>query len=87
MSEETFKITEENQQRLIIDLLIRVTVENEVQRMILFTVFSGGYPQKLREKMDLFGKEYKEKSLQLKKIIFANYGHVDLNDLLSGDTI
>lgn len=84
MNNDKFNISESEQRRLIIDLLIRITVENSEMRATLFAVLSQGNPQKLQAMMKDFQDRYVAASQRLKETIFANYGDIDLDDLLSG---
>jgi hypothetical protein len=80
MEEEKFKITEFEQRRLIIDLLIRICVELETNRYVLRAALSEKNSQTFQLMGQKFQEQYKLMSRKLRETIFANYGHLDKDD-------
>lgn len=81
MSEGTFSITEENQRRVIIDLLVRVCVELEANRYLVRMALSQGNQQVFQNMGTKFQEQYKKMSLKLRETIFEDYGHIDITEL------
>lgn len=82
---EKFEIKEEDQRRLIIDLLVRLCAEAEINRHYLTMVLSQGQPQVLENMQKAFRNLYSQKSQELRGIIFGNYGHIDIDDFFPPD--
>ena len=80
--EDKFKITEADQRKLIIDLLIRVTTENTIIRQNLKFILGHLNPNLLSKFDTAFQTLYKEENLKMRENIFRNYGHIDLDDIL-----
>jgi hypothetical protein len=85
MEQEKFKITEFEQRRLTIDLLIRTTFEMQLNRELIMLAMSkfSKEPDKAFSKMqDSVVPRYKQLSQLLRERIFEHYGHIDLTDIL-----
>lgn len=82
MEDDKFKMTDYDQRRLIVDLLITTHIENSVMRTIVFSAISNGDPQKLQTMRKMFLEMYREASTRLREKVYANYGHIDLEDIL-----
>ena len=82
MEQEKFKITEFEQRRLIIDLLVRVTTENSIMRHYILLLMTKEDPKYFAKMQDAFQEQYQSRGRKLKETIFENYGHVDLDDIL-----
>jgi hypothetical protein len=82
MEDEKFAISEFEQRRLIVDLLIRITVENSIMRDYVKVILGKDNPKVFEEMSKKFAARYKELNLRLKENIYANYGHLDLDDVL-----
>lgn len=87
MENEKFKISEFEQRRLMIDLLVRLCVELEANRYLLRLTLCKGDTQIFRTMGEKFDEQYTKMSRKLRETIFANYGHLDIDDFFPpGDT-
>lgn len=80
---DRFAISPEMQNKLIIDLLVRVTVENSVLKQTLYGILSKGDENVYNQFCDEFTENYNKCCRGLRAEIFAEYGTIDLEDTLS----
>ena len=72
--EDSFGINEASQRKLIIEMLIRITVENSMMRDYIRHNLSMGNEDAYEALEQTFVRRYQERDKELRESIFAEYG-------------